>query len=95
MRESGVEMEAIDTAKAPPTPAQIKAIVTAAGGVGAVLNTRHKLVKERGWVAKPPSLAAFTEAVIADVNVLRRPIILDGGKVIIGFDKAAYGKLAT
>jgi arsenate reductase-like glutaredoxin family protein len=28
------------------------------------------------------------------VNLLRRPILIDGKRVIIGFDKAAYAKLS-
>jgi arsenate reductase len=94
LREGRVELDELDTKKSPPTRAQITAIVAAAGSVAAVMNTRHALVKERGWVAKPPGVAEFAAAVAADVNVLRRPIILDGAKIIIGFDKPAYAKLA-
>jgi arsenate reductase len=94
LRDTSVAVDAIDTKKSPPTLAQVKAIVAAAGGVAAVLNTRHALVKERSWATKPPSVTEFAAAVAADVNVLRRPIILAGSKIIIGFDKPAYAALA-
>ena len=93
MRERGVEFEAVNYAKTGLDVATVKAIVAAAGGVAAVLNTRHAVVKEKGWKDKPPSVADFAAAVVKDVNLLKRPILIDGKKVIVGFDQAAYGKL--
>ncbi len=93
MRSAGVDVEEVDYAKRGLTAAEVEAIVGAAGSVGAVLNTRHATAKERGWVDKPPSAKVFAKAVEADVNLLRRPILIDGKKVIVGFDRAAYAKL--
>jgi arsenate reductase-like glutaredoxin family protein len=61
--------------------------------VAAVLNTRHAIAKQKGWASSPPSAAVFAKAVVADVNLLRRPILIDGERVIVGFDKPAYAKL--
>ena len=55
-----------------------------------MLNTRHAIAKEKGWVDKPPDAATFAKAVAKEPNLLRRPILIDGKKVIVGFDKAAY-----
>lgn len=90
---TGVELDEINYAKSGLTDATVRAIVTAAGGVAAVLNTRHATAKDKGWVDKPPSVADFAKAVVADVNLLRRPIVLHGAKAIVGFDAAAYAKL--
>ena len=95
MRSAGIEYEEIDYAKVPLTAATVEAIVAKAGSVAAVLNTRHKTAKEKGWVAKPPSAAVFAKAVEQDVNLLRRPILIDGKKVIVGFDRDAYAKLGA
>ena len=84
----------IRNGKAQLTEATVRDIVAKAGSVAAVLNTRHATAKANGWVASPPSAAAFAKAVIADVNLLRRPIIVDGDRVIVGFDRDAYQKLA-
>jgi arsenate reductase-like glutaredoxin family protein len=35
----------------------------------------------------------FAKAVADDVNLLRRPILVIGNRVIVGFDKPAYAKL--
>ena len=93
MRERGVEFEDINYGKTGLSEAVVKDIVAKAGGVAAVINSRHAVAKAKGWVAKPPGVAEFAAAVVKDVNLLRRPILIDGKKVIVGFDQAAYGKL--
>jgi len=93
LRNSGVEIEEVDYAKKGLTAATVEDIVAKAGSVAAVLNTRHETAKAKGWADKPPSAAVFAKAVENEVNLLRRPILIDGKKVIVGFDKPAYAKL--
>ena len=93
MRDSSVAMEEVNYAKTGLTEAKVLDIVAKAGSVAAVLNTRHAIAKEKGWVASPPSAAAFAKAAVADVNLLRRPILIDGDRVIVGFDREAYKRL--
>jgi arsenate reductase-like glutaredoxin family protein len=93
LRSSGIEVEEVDYAKTGLTPEQVEAIIAKVGSVAAVLNTRNAVVKEKGWVDKPPTAKAFAKAVSEDVNLLKRPILIDGDKVIVGFDRPAYAKL--
>ena len=58
-----------------------------------MLNTRHAIAKEKGWVDTPPAVSTFAKAVVTDVNLVETPDLIDGTKVIIGFDKPAYAKL--
>jgi len=95
LRNSGLEIEEVDYAKKGLTAATVEDIVAKAGSVAAVLNTRHATAKANGWIEKPPSATVFAKAVEKDVNLLRRPILIVGTKVIVGFDKPAYAKLAT
>lgn len=94
MRSGGIETEEINYAKAGLAEATVRDIIARAGSVAAVLNTRHATAKENDWVASPPSAAVFAKAVVADVNLLRRPIVIDGDRVIVGFDREAYQQLA-
>jgi arsenate reductase len=94
LRELQVELEEINYARTGLDEATVKKIVAKAGSVAAVMNTRHATVKEQGWVARPPSAAAFAKAAAADPNLLRRPIVIAGDRVIVGFDAAAYATLA-
>ncbi len=93
MRNRGLEIEEVDYAKTGLTAATVQDIVAKAGSVAAVLNTRHAIAKEKGWADKPPSAAEFAKAVEKDVNLLRRPILIIGKRVIVGFDRDAYAKL--
>jgi arsenate reductase-like glutaredoxin family protein len=75
--------------KEPLTPDEVRAIVTAAGGVGEVLNTRHEIAKERGWKQQLPEVETFVQAAVAECNLLRRPILLVGGRAIVGDQREA------
>ena len=92
MRDNGVEVEEIDYAKAGLSAETVEEIVKKAGSVLAVLNTRH----EKGWAEKPPAASVFAKAVAEQPNLIRRPILVDGDRVvIIGFDKPAYDALKS
>jgi arsenate reductase-like glutaredoxin family protein len=93
LRNSSVEIDEINYAKTGLTEDVVSDIIAKAGSVAAVMNTRHATVKEKGWVDKPPLAKEFAKAVVGDVNLLRRPIIIDGDRVIVGFDRDAYAKL--
>lgn len=93
MRKLPLELTEIDYARKPLDAATVEDIVRRAGGVAPVLNPRHAIAKEKGWVAKPPSPAEFAKAVAKEPNLLRRPIVLAGDKVIVGLNKTEYGKL--
>lgn len=65
-------------------------LVKAAGGVANVVNTRHAIAKEKGWKESPPSLDEFAAMVAKEPNLIRRPILVQGKKAIVGFDEDAY-----
>jgi arsenate reductase-like glutaredoxin family protein len=88
LRELGLEVEEINFAKTPLDEASLRMIVKAAGGVMKVANLRHAVAKENGWAEEPPSEDAFVEAALAEPNVMRRPILVLGKKVLVGFDKS-------
>jgi len=93
LRKRGVEIDEIDYAKKRLDEATVRTLVAKAGSVAAVLNTRHATAKAKGWIDKPPDVATFAKAVAAEVNLLKRPIVIAGDRAIVGFDEAAYKKL--
>ena len=92
-KQPGLELEEINYAKTGLDEEVVKSLVKKAGGVKHVLNTRHAIAKENGWAEAPPDADTFARAVVKDVNLLRRPIVVAGKQAIVGFDKAAYAKL--
>jgi len=57
------------------------------------LNTRHATYKERGWAAQLPAQEELYQAILAEPNLLRRPIIRKGEQVVIGFDQEKLQQL--
>jgi arsenate reductase-like glutaredoxin family protein len=93
LRKLEVDVSVVDYAKTVLDEATVRSIVDKAGGVGAVLNVRHAIAKEKGWVATPPDAATFAKMVVKEPNLLRRPIVVASDRVVVGFDEAAYAKL--
>ncbi len=93
MRKLPLDLTEIDYARKPLDVTAVETIVARAGGVAAVINKRHEVAKARGWAEKPPPAKEFAKAVVTEPNLLRRPILLVGDKLIIGFDRDAYAKL--
>ncbi len=93
MRESGQSVSERNYAKEPLTKRELESIVDAAGGVAAVLNVRHDLAKARGWKAEPPKKAEFVAAALEQPNLLRRPVLVVDGRVVVGKDEGAIRAL--
>ncbi|MEM8884785.1 MAG: ArsC/Spx/MgsR family protein [Planctomycetota bacterium] len=93
MRELDDDVDERNYDKVPLTKAELRAILKAAGGVSAVLNTRHATAKAQGWKEQPPSDGDYIEAVLAEPNLLRRPVLLHDGGAIVGKDEAAVRAL--
>ena len=87
------DIEDRNYAKVPLTKAEIERNVKAAGGPAAVLNTRHKVAKANGWKDKAPSRTAFVKAALEDNNLLRRPTIVRGDEVVVGYDEDGIREL--
>lgn len=48
------------------------------------LNTRNELYRERGMKENPPSRADALKLMSKHSNLIRRPILLDGEKILLG-----------
>ena len=83
------------TKKAPLTRADLTSILAVAPSVASVVNTRNKTAKELGWKEKAPSKTAFIAAVLEDNNLIRRPILISGKKIVIGKDEDAIRDLLS
>ena len=58
------------------------------------LNTRNELYREREMAEHPPSRAEAIKLMAKEPNLIRRPILIRGKQMILGFDEEAYKKLA-
>jgi arsenate reductase len=58
------------------------------------LSPRNELYRERNMAEKPPSRADALKLMSKTPNLIRRPLLAHGSRVIIGFDEATYRILA-
>jgi arsenate reductase-like glutaredoxin family protein len=58
------------------------------------LNTRNELYRNRNMKENPPSRAEAIKLMAKEPNLIRRPLLIRGSRIIFGFDEAAYRKLA-
>jgi arsenate reductase (glutaredoxin) len=57
------------------------------------LNTRNELYRAKKMKEKPPSRAEAIKLMAREPNLIRRPIVVNGSQIILGFNEAAYDKL--
>ena len=53
------------------------------------LNTRNELYRERGMKENPPPRGEALRLMSENPNLIRRPILIQGNKMILGFDEEA------
>lgn len=58
------------------------------------LNFRNELYRERKMGEKPPARDEALRLMAAEPNLIRRPVVICDGEIILGFDEEALKKLA-
>jgi arsenate reductase-like glutaredoxin family protein len=51
------------------------------------LNPRNEIFRRKKMKEKPPSLREAVKMMANEPNLIRRPVILCGGRVVLGFDE--------
>jgi arsenate reductase-like glutaredoxin family protein len=54
------------------------------------LNPRNELYRERGMKQKPPPREEAIRLMSENPNLIRRPILVQGSKMALGFDEGEY-----
>jgi arsenate reductase len=57
------------------------------------LNTRNELYREKDMKENPPSRKEAIRLMAQQPNLIRRPVIIAGGRVVVGFDEKGIAKL--
>ena len=57
------------------------------------LNPRNELYRERGMKDDPPPRAQALKLMAENPNLIRRPIVVSGAKILLGFDEKRYKEL--
>ena len=57
------------------------------------LNTRNELYRRKKMKENPPSREDAIRMMAKEPNLIRRPVILAGGRIVLGFDEEAIEEL--
>jgi arsenate reductase-like glutaredoxin family protein len=79
-------LEEHDYAKKPLTEALLREII-GSREIAAFLNPRSDLYRERKMKEKPPSKEEAIRLMVKDPNLLKRPVVVKGKQVVVGFDE--------
>ena len=92
MLELGAELESRDLDKERLTEAELEGLI---GGrdYKEFLNSRNELYRASNMKDHPPSRAEAIKLMAKEPNLIRRPIVIRGAQMILGFDEEAYKKL--
>lgn len=57
------------------------------------LNARNELYREKKMSEKPPTRAEAIRMMAKTPNLIRRPVVIRGSQIVLGFDEDAFQKL--
>lgn len=58
------------------------------------LNPRNDLYRAKNMKENPPSRAEAIKLMAREPNLIRRPVVIRGGQIVLGYDEEALKKLA-
>jgi arsenate reductase-like glutaredoxin family protein len=92
LRNSGIEVQERDLGSEPLGVTELDALI-GKRDYREFLNPRNELYRERKMKEKPPARAEALKLMSENPNLIRRPILVDGQKILLGFDEKAWKEL--
>lgn len=93
MLELGAEFESRDLDKERLSEAELEELI-GRRDYKEFLNSRNDLYRARKMKEHPPSRAEAIKLMTKNPNLIRRPVVLRGSQMVIGFDEEGYKKFA-
>lgn len=92
MRKKGFAAEERDLGTQPLTIAELESLI-GKRDYKELLNPRNELYRERGMKDNPPARGEALKLMSENPNLIRRPILVAGQKLFIGFDEKVWKEL--
>lgn len=92
MLELGAELESRDLAAERLTETELEALM-GQRDYKEFMNPRNELYRAQNMKEDPPSRAEAIQLMAKEPNLIRRPIVIRGSQMVLGFDEEAYKKL--
>jgi arsenate reductase-like glutaredoxin family protein len=90
--ENGAELDEHDLGKQRLTAEQLDALIGSRNYMD-FLNTRNDLYRERKMKQNPPTRDEALKLMAQEPNLIRRPIVIRGGQMVLGYDEEGLRKL--
>jgi arsenate reductase-like glutaredoxin family protein len=58
------------------------------------LNTRNEIYRSRKMGEKPPSRDEALKLMAAEPNLIRRPVVVRGAEIVLGYDEEGLKRIA-
>jgi arsenate reductase-like glutaredoxin family protein len=88
----GAELESRDLDKQRLTEAELEELI-GNRDFKEFLNARNELYRTREMKEHPPSRTEAIRLMAKEPNLIRRPVVIRGSQIVLGFDEEAYRKL--
>ena len=92
MLAHGAELESRDLDKNPLSEAELDELV-GKRDYKQFLNQRNELYRTRNMKEKPPSRTEAIKFMAKTPNLIRRPVVIRGDQIVLGYDEEAFKKL--
>lgn len=92
MLELGAELESRDLDKQPLSEKELNELI-GRRDYQLFLNPRNELYRQRRMAEKMPSREEAIRLMSKNPNLIKRPVVVRGEQVVLGFDVTAYMKL--
>jgi arsenate reductase-like glutaredoxin family protein len=87
--DKGVSFEEREINQSPLTAEELDALIGKRNYVE-FLNSRNEMYRERNMKEKPPTRDQALKLMAAEPNLMKRPILVKGKDIVLGFDEKAY-----
>ena len=91
LREKGAQFEEVDLNRGLTVP-QLEQLI-GKRDYREFLNSRNELYRDRGMKDNPPPRAEALRLMSENPNLIKRPILVKGREVVLGFDEEALSGL--
>ncbi|MBZ5695702.1 MAG: hypothetical protein LAN36_10130 [Acidobacteriia bacterium] len=92
MERRGFQLYFRDLAKQRLSPAELEKLI-GDRDYTEFLNSRNELFRKKKMAENPPTRKEAIRLMAQEPNLIRRPVIVAGGRVIVGFDEEGIAKL--
>jgi arsenate reductase len=90
--EHGAELDSRDLDKKPLSEAELDQLI-GTRDYKRFLNQRNELFRTKNMGEKPPTRAEAVKFMAKVPNLIRRPVVIRGDQIVLGYDEEAFKRL--